>query len=396
MSKITNAIEQKKEVENKQIKLKERAMSGSTLMDIVHGGKKNTMGFEFGTIVNIVGDKGSSKTFLATEIVATNLKKYKNRLKYNYDDKENGNTIDTVSLFGFDINKNKNLLSKTVEELYTNILKFVKSLKDDDLGIYIIDSLDSLTSQATLDRGEERVKAAENDKDYKQGTYNLEKQAFLAQEFFPQITTAIEDSNCLLIIVSQTREKIGITFGSNIYRTGGKGLDFYCSYITWLSEIEKLEVATHGERRVIGTRVKVRNKKIRAPRPFRECYYTLLFDYGLDDLQSNIDYLFNCLTDLGKDKTKAELKIQWKIETPDLQTLQALSDNYIVKKNNKRIEAKDVTDLENIEVFQLFSNKKIFIEFIEKNNLENDIRQMVIDKWESIEDSIKTVRKSKI
>jgi recombination protein RecA len=186
----------------------------------------------------------------------------------------------------------------------------------------------------------------------------MDKQKYLSQEFFPTIKPLIEESNVLLVIISQVREKIGITFGSKFTRSGGKALEFYCHHIAWLAVAEKLTVTIKGMEKTLGIRGKLKTTKSRTPRPFRESYYTILFDYGIDDLSSNIDFLFGLLTELGKDKTG---------------------------KKDFKVEYKDI----------VHNSKKDLVEYIEKNNLEAEIKQDVIEVWESIEQSIKSNRKSK-
>lgn len=358
MSKRTNEIidQALNESKNKkEVVSKPRLYTGSTLRDLVLGGEKGVLGIPTGVIWNSIGDSSAGKTFEACELVATNKKIYGDKFKFNYDDPEYGNQIDSQKLYGFDIIAENSLRSKTVESLFINIHKFVKSLKEDELGVYVLDSLDAITSKATIERGENRIIADEKGKKFEEGSYMMDKQKYLAQEFFPIIKPLIEKSNCLLIIISQEKEKIGITFGSKSTRSGGKALQFFSHFESWLARSEKLEITKKGEIRVIGIRNKMRFTKARNSRPFRDSYSTIYFDYGISDIDSNVDFLFNLLTDSGKDKT------------------------------NFNVEYKN----------QIFKSKKELIAYIEENNLEEEIKQMVINRWEEIEDSIKIERKRK-
>ena len=334
---------------------KSRLSTGSTLRDVVLGGEKNVYGIQTGIVWNSIGDSSAGKTFEACELIAINKNLYKDKFKWNYDNAELGNNIDTKKLYGFDIIVPDSLCSRTVEELALNIKKFLLSLNKDEIGCYVVDSLDALTSKEVDDRIKEREKAQEKGKDFDAGSYLMGKQKYLAQEFFPEIKPLIEKSNCLLIIISQEKEKIGITFGSKSTRAGGKALLFFSHFESWLAETEKLKVTKNGETRIIGIRNKIKFTKSRNARPFREHYHTIFFDYGISDIDSNVDYLFNLLTASGRDST------------------------------NFNVEYKD----------QVFKKKKDLIKFIEDNNLENEIKQAVIQKWEDIEDSIKIERKAK-
>ena len=95
---------------------------------------------------------------------------------FNYDDSESGNEFDVEQIYGMTeplITENT-LISHTVEELYTNIRKFSMSVKGSQIGMYVVDSLDGLTSKATLDRGDARFKKAEAGKEFNEGTYAMD------------------------------------------------------------------------------------------------------------------------------------------------------------------------------------------------------------------------------
>jgi RecA/RadA recombinase len=354
--KIDEIIEQVKTPKKKEKTKEIRLLTGSTLRDIILGGGNDVLGVKVGVIWNMIGIAGSGKTFESDELIAVNRKIFKDNFKWNYDlTSEAGNDINSKKLYGFDIINKFSLRSSTVEELSFNIKKFLKTLKENDIGVYIVDSLDGLISEEIKQRIEDRQKAYEKGKSFDEGSYLMARAKFLKQEFFPDIKPLIEKSNCLLIIISQESEKIGITFGNKQERAGGKALRFFSHIESWTREIEKLKVNKKGETRVIGVRNKIKFTRTRNERPFREHYSTIYFDYGIDDLSSNIDYLFNLLTESGKDKT-----------------------NFNVEYKEKE-----------------FKSKKELIAFIEKNNLEDEIKQAVIEKWEDVEKAAKMERKKK-
>jgi len=356
MSKVDEVIndainEPKKKKEKKEIRL----LTGNTIRDIILGGGNRVLGVKIGIVWNMIGEPSAGKTFEADELIAINKRIYKDKLKFNFDNAEGGNEVDCKKLYGIDIITENSLRSSTVEELNINIKKFLKTLKEDEIGIYVVDSLDALTSKEVEDRIKEREKAEAKGKSYDSGSYMMGKQKYLKQEFFPEIKILIEKSNCLLIIISQQTEKIGITFGSKKERAGGKALRFFSHIESWAKEIEKIRITKKGETRTIGVRNKTEFTRTRNERPFRNHYNTIYFDYGISDIDSNLDFLFNLLTDGGKDKT-----------------------NFNVEFDNN-----------------VFKSKKELITYIEDKNLEDTLREMVIEKWEAIEESVKIYRKRK-
>lgn len=324
------------------------APTGCTLLDLV------TMEYPFGKIINIVGDSSSGKTLLAVETINAARQAFGDKVKWLYDDAERGFSFDTNLLYGFDIFEDSIdpdfEMSNSVEEFSVNVDNTLKKVKDDEFLIYVLDSLDSLSSEAELERQEERVKAKEEGKSLSIGTYAMEKQKFFS-EFFRVMTGKIYDKKCLVLVISQVRSNIGVMFGKKYVRSGGKALDFYAYINLWLAVAEKHE--TKG--RVTGVTIKAKTEKAKIARPYRECFIDIIFDYGVDDITSNINFLYDLLTPQGKRKSK-KTKVEW---DGTEYTIPAL------------------------------------VAHIEDNNLEDELKQRTIDAWEEIEEAIATKRTKK-
>lgn len=281
------------------------ARTGCLLLDLVVGGGEG-LGFPFGRIVNLVGDKSSGKTFLANEIIASSYHRMgEENLAWNFDDGENGYTFDSRTMYGMDIKDENALTSKLVEDFDVNHRRFIRDL-DDRKGIYVLDSLDGLSDADKEDRGEKRLKAADKGESFEKGTYGMATPKFLSQEFFRTQTSACEEARSLLIIVSQVREDINPRSFTKFKRSGGKALDFYAHTALWLATVKKIEKAG----RISGVVVKARTDKSKTPRPFRECVFTLYFDHGIDDIGSSLDFLFDLRNDDGKLNSGATV-INW-------------------------------------------------------------------------------------
>ena len=324
--------------------------TGSTILNCIVGD-----GFPVGKVLNIVGDKSSGKSFLACEIINSAVNQYGKKLKWFYDDCEGGFNFNTKEIYGFDIMKDEFMASDSVEELGIKINEELDKLKNNEMLVYVVDSLDGLSSLAEKERDIKRTKS------FKQGSkitgsYGLEKQSYIS-EFFRLNINKIKNKNCLLIIISQVRENIGVMFGSKYKRTGGKSLDHYAHTVLWLAEVEKIK----KKNRVTGVTVKAKTTKSKTTRPFREGFIDILFDYGVDEVGSNLDFLYDLRTDRGKRK-KTEKTLSWKIKEKD-------------KKN--------------------FEDREKLIAFIEDNDLEIKLSGKVKEKWELIEESIRPKRKKK-
>lgn len=385
--------------------------SGCTLLDLVLGGNKGVMGIPEGKILNIVGDKSSGKTFLSMEILARAFHTYKKLLKYNVDDAESGNTFNTKHLFGFDAITEDTLTSHLVEEWDSNMHKFLKTVKEKEIGIYILDSLDGLSNKDIEERGEARFKAHEAGKDFDKGTYGMQTPKFLSQEFFRTKTRELESTSTLLIIVSQVRDNIDPMSFKKFARSGGKALDFYAHTCLWLTNIKTIE----KEGRAIGVIVKAYGDKSKTPRPYRECYFPIYFDYGIDNIGANLDYLYDLrVNDEGRytgnlQKSRAN-NIRWDgkpINVSGVKTFLEANNLWEKVREGKKGAIALKTLLEfidedaelkakfNAEFGSTMTREELITKIEQDPKLEKELEQRVIDKWEAIEQSILLIRKKK-
>ncbi len=379
--------------------------TGLDLMDCIVGGGSG-MGYPMGKIVNYVGDKSSSKTFQAVDVIACAYYDYGKRFKWKFDDCESGFSFNTTKLYGFEImpeDPKERTKSSTVEELYGNVRQFAESLKGDQVGIYVVDSLDGLTSDESDNLADERFKAHKEGKDFNQGSYKMGKAKYLSQEFFPQLAELLEDKKVLLIILSQVRQNIDPMSFEKFARAGGKALDFYCHTVVWLANINKVK----RKERVVGVTIKAKTTKSKTPRPYREGFLSIIFDYGLDNSGTSIDFLFDLRGDSGVLLKEAN-EIVWDNAKP--KTLTSVRDFLIevnlmeaYKSEGYKVKLSDMLEYIKAEAPQAVKDKftKDFgttytrdelIQYIESNNLQGELKKRTIAKWEAIEDSIKTVR----
>jgi recombination protein RecA len=386
-----------------------RFLTGCDVIDLVVGGAKGKMGFPAGKIVNIVGDKSTGKTLLCMETLATNYYKYIDKFKWLYIDAERGNTFDSDSLYGFQIMPDEDFEpATTIEMAFYQVTKFTETVKKNQFGIVVLDSLDSLVSAEQDERAEERIKAYDNGKAFDKGSYGMAKQKYLSQEFFPQLASVLQDKNILLIIVSQVRDNIDSFSFEKYTRSGGKALDFYCYCVLWLMNMKK----DVKKARPVGYTVKVKTTKLKAPRPFREGVFSLLFDYGIDSIGSGVDFLFDTRTPQGELSATAK-SLSWgggdeKLGVNPIKAL--LKENNLMDAflQSKFSDGKVTVD----SGFEFFDSKPEYkvlwdkkfgssmsraelIRYIEDNSLQDELRRRVIEKWESIEESIKSDRRPK-
>jgi recombination protein RecA len=196
----------------------------------------------------------------------------------------------------------------------------------------------------------EEQKRAEKiaDRKLEKGSYGGEKPKMIS-EIIRNIVKDLKKTESFVLVVSQTRDNIGVTFGSKKTRSGGRALKFYCCHEIWLAVAEKLK----RKEREVGISVVAKVSKNKLTGKIRKVEIPMFYDYGIDDIGANITFLIN--------------------------------EGFWEKKK----QTIDATDLE------IKGTREALIKKIEEENKENDLKVMVGKVWNEIEESIKSNRKKR-
>jgi recombination protein RecA len=250
----------------------ELVSTGCELLNCTVGG-----GWPLGRVVNIVGDKSTGKTLMAIEAMANFRLQYPEG-KTEYCETEAAFDDEYAAALGLDMTEVGRSECETVEDLFDKMTKFIDDVGPEGRGLYIVDSLDALSDKAEQGRG------------IADSTYGASKPKQLGQ-LFRRLIKPLEKSNVLVIIISQVRDAIGVSFGEKHTRSGGRALDFYASQIVWLANLGQIKKTINKTQRTIGVTIKAKVKKCKIGLPFRECSFDIIFGYGIDDVGANLDYL---------------------------------------------------------------------------------------------------------
>ena len=110
------------------------------------------------------------------------------------------------------------------------------------------------------------------------------------------------------MIVSQVRSKIGISFGRDTTRSGGRALDFYASQVIFLAKLTTLVRTIQNTKRPSGIRLKAKVDKLKVGGfPFRESEFNIKFGYGIDDEESCESYLKKAKVKFKEDLSTEQL-----------------------------------------------------------------------------------------
>ena len=305
--------------------------SGCSMLNLAASGRIIDGGYPRARIINLVGDGSSGKTILALEFMAATFWNFKTsnrfqssgkslfketkRLILVYNNVEGVMDFDVERMFGKDfVDSVIWISSDTIEKFGSDFFSRVMKLTKNDMLIYVIDSWDAIDSKEDKDKFEKKLKAdaikiekgtfdaplTEAAEAKESGSYELGKQKYASKRFFKKVCADIQsvDADCTLVIISQVRTKIGVTFGKKQYRAGGDALNFYTHLVIWLREIEKLKADAYGQTRVYGIDVHAKVERSKVWKPFRECNFRIIFDFGVDDIYSLMAFYF------GPKKTK--------------------------------------------------------------------------------------------
>lgn len=237
----------------------------------------------------IVGDSASGKTAFSMTCFAEALaSKEFQHYRIILNNVEDGMLFDVVNLFGARVAKRiEYKQSETIEEFYYDI--------DDELAkgepmIYVLDSMDGLTSEAEDDKFEQQKKAHKAGKEVA-GSYGDGKAKQNSQNI-RRLLKHLKRTGSILIIISQTRDNVGGgMWAPKKTRSGGRALRFYATWEVWTSVVGKITKTVRGRIRNIGSTIKLQVVKNRLTGKLNEVEVPIYPSYGIDDIGSCIDWL---------------------------------------------------------------------------------------------------------
>ncbi len=247
--------------------------SGSKLLDLALGG-----GWAEQRIGRVIGDSSTGKTLLMIEAASNFARKYKDGI-IKYRESEAAFDPPYAEALGMPLARvdfGDDPL-ETVEDFYEDLMECCVKAKYPIL--YVLDSLDALSDRDEMGR------------DIDKGTYGAAK-AKQMSKLFRQSVSQLAKSKVTLLIVSQIRDKIGaLPFARKFEPSGGKALKFYASQTIILAQLGKVTKTISGVKRPIAINVKASVDKNKVALPFREAEFRIDFGYGINDVESCLEWL---------------------------------------------------------------------------------------------------------
>jgi len=251
--------------------------TGSTLLDLaISGGVYPEGGIPFGIMVEIFGPSGCGKTVLLSEIAGRISQQGGNVM---FHDPEGRLNFQFASLFGLDKNKISYTVPNTIPEVFESIRKWKPERPDKPSGIFA-DSLAALSTDLEMDQ-EDRMGMRR------------------AKEFSEQLRKTcriLVNKNFLLVCSNQIRQNLEAgPYGQKYISPGGEAIGFYSSLRLRCGKPKPIKqdktIGSKTISRVIGVETQVEVFKSSIWKPFRSAPLTILYDYGIDDIRQNLQYI---------------------------------------------------------------------------------------------------------
>lgn len=311
--------------------------TGSTLLDLaISGGRKKGGGLPGGILIEIFGPSSTGKTVLLSEIAGAVQRLGGDTM---FHDPEARLNKGFAKLFGFTLKKESYHQSDTVTEVFIKTRAWVPEEKGKIHAIFA-DSLAALSTNLEMDS--------------KDGDKMGMRRAKEFSEELRKTARILVKKNWLMVCSNQIRENADAGgYGEKHSTPGGKAVGFYASLRLRTKLIEKIKVTKtiSGKEvvRIIGVKIEIEVYKSSVDKPFRKAPLYILFDYGVDDIRANLQYL----KDFKKTKT------------------------YAVGGVGVGVAMNDA------------------IRYVESKGLEDTLKQEVIELWEEIEAKFVVERKIK-
>jgi len=337
--------------------------TGCTLLNLSLSGKTDG-GVLAGTYVYFVGDSSSGKTWFSFSLFAEAGRnpRFRNH-RLIYDNAENGALMDVEKYFGkrtaAKLESPKRNPSHTVEEFYYNL---DDAHRDGRPYIYVLDSMDAIESE----KDEEHfLKKKGSTSDETKGTYGVNK-AKENSKNIKRYATRLADTGSILVVLSQTRDKIGSFIPGDKTRSGGKSLKFYAHTEVWTSIAGRIKRKVRGKERKIGSYIQM---DVQKNRQSGWDYYKVVVPFhrtlGFDDVGGCVDFLVE--------------EGHWKGPKKD-KGLFAKKD----KDAPKQIEAPE---------FEFTGGREDLVRLIESADAEDELRRLVQAVLDDIDKGCAVVRK---
>lgn len=251
--------------------------TGSTLLDLaISGGRFEKGGIPGGILVEIFGPSGCGKTVLLCELAGA-IERQGGQIMFR--DPEARLNKRFASLFGLEVDAVDYAMPNTVPEVFEPIRKWEPEPEGVIHGVFA-DSLAALSTSWEIDGKDQ---------------YGMRR----AKEFSEQcrLTCRTLTQNGLLMVCSnQVRQNLDAgPYGPKYKSPGGEAIGFYSSLRLRCNSPQKIrrkrKISGKEQSKIVGVEVDIEVFKSSVWEPYHTATVYILYDYGIDDIRANLQYL---------------------------------------------------------------------------------------------------------
>ena len=257
--------------------------TGSTLLDLaISGGRVHGGGMPGGILIEAFGPSGSGKTVLLSECAGEVQRKGGEVM---FADPEARLNTQFARIFDLDTSTIAYSTPNTVTEVFEGVREWDPKPKGKTKiinGIFT-DSLAALSTEMEMEK--------------KEGDKMGMRRAKEFSEELRKTCRILAERNHLMMCSNQVRVNVDAgAYGQKYTTPGGESIGFYASLrlrFSGASKIKgpKVKVGKKDIERIIGVQTTVEVHKSSIWKPFRSAPLIILFDYGIDDIRANLQFI---------------------------------------------------------------------------------------------------------
>jgi protein RecA len=262
------------------LNLENTISTGSTLLDLaIAGGRVRAGGLPGGILVEIFGPSQTGKTVLLCEI-AGDIQRKGGAVRFSDPEARLNKTF--AKLFDLDVDTIEYDRPNTVPEVFQPIHTWEPKGEKGVIHGMVADSLAALSTDMEMEKEEGDKMGMRRAKEF--------------SEQLRKCARIIAEKNILMVCSNQVREKQDAgPYGQKYTTPGGLAVGFYASTRLRMMGSEKLykETTFKGKKvkKVVGIKTMVEVYKNSVWESFHQAPVIIQFDYGIDDIRANLQYV---------------------------------------------------------------------------------------------------------
>ena len=247
--------------------------TGCLPLDLVMGG-----GIPVGRVTEVYGDTSTGKSLLGLHILAETQAAGGIAALF---DTETASSEEILKAVGIDLDSLAYYTPETIEEVYEDLLDLLEAKRKnlpDEVMVVVWDSIAATSADKEL---EDIAKKG-------LGAATMGIHARLMSQLCRVLPRTISRDKVALVVLNQTRQKLGVLFGDDEVTFGGKAIGFYSSVRLRMRYVGKIKAPGKD---IAGIKVKITVVKNKIAPPFGEVEIPILFGSGVDEAGAILSWM---------------------------------------------------------------------------------------------------------